>query len=168
MAKPLTRTTVMDEGEIDARPKVRIDRHPLDWNTLAETVAGRIEAALRQDPTGCRYFNPTVTVSCPSPSPEFFGVVRKEQARWCQQAGHTFRRNVRRRVSTWVSDEPLVNKHARYLDRAVCFTGILFINGQVVPHHHWPESATKQRASSRTSSMSRSNSTSTSILESQP
>ena len=140
-AKPLTRTTVLDEDPIDTRPEVLIDRYRLDWNTLAEDVAGRIETTLQQRAAGCRYFNPAVTVTCLQPSPEFWRVVRKEQARWCRQASGTIRRNVRRRVSTWVSDEPPLNKHARYLDRALCFTGILFIDGKLIQSqsHSWPK-----------------------------
>ena len=139
-AKPLTRTTVLDEVPIDARPEVRIDRHPLDWNTLAVDVAGRIETALQQGATGCRYFNPAVTVSCVQPSQDFLRIVRKEQARWCRQAGKTIPRRNRRSSSRWTSGGQWIsNKYARYLDRALCFTGVLFIDGQLIPSHSWPK-----------------------------
>ena len=139
-AKPLTRTTVLDEVPIDARPEVLIDRHPLDWNTLAEDVAGRIETSLQQATTGCRYFNPAVTVTCLQPSQEFLRIVRKEQARWCRQAGKTISRRNRRSSSRWISGGQWIsNKYARYLDRALSFTGILFIDGQLIPPHSWPK-----------------------------
>ena len=144
MVKPLTRTAVLDELPIDASPEVRINRHSLDWNTLAEGVVDRIDAVLRQDAIGCRYFNPVVTVSCSNPTSEFFGIVLKEQASWCRRASETIRRNARRRVSNWVSDESPVNKHARFLHRALCFTGILFIDGRICPNHCWPASISRR------------------------
>ena len=138
--KPLTRTAVLDEVLIDARPEVRIDRHPLDWNTLAEDVAGRIETALQQGATGCRYFNPAVTVTGLQPSQEFWRIVHKEQARWCRQAGKTIPRRNRRSSSFWTSGGQWIsNKYARYIDRALSFTGILFIDGQLIPSHSWPK-----------------------------
>lgn len=140
MAKPLTRTTVLDEVPIDAEPEVQIDRHRPDWNSLVEDVAGRIEMVLKQDATGCRYFNPVVTVSCLQSSPEFWRIVSKEQARWCRQAGKTIPRTNRRSPSRWTGGGQLIsNKYARYLHRALSFTGVLFIDGQLVPPHEWPK-----------------------------
>lgn len=139
-ARPRIRTAVLDEVPIDARPEVRIDRHPLDWNTPGEDVAGRIETALQEGITGCRYFNPTVTVTCLQPTPKFFRIVYKEQARWCRQAGKTIPRRNRRSSSRWISGGRWINdKHARHLDRALCFTGILFIDGKFIPPHSWPK-----------------------------
>ena len=34
--------------------------------------------------------------------------------------------------------EWLKNKYDRYLDRALCFTGILYIDGQLILPHNWP------------------------------
>ena len=137
-AKPRTRTTVLDEVTIDARPEVQIDRHPVDWNTLAEDVAGRIKTALQQGVAGCRYFNPAVTVTCLQPTPEFFGMARKEQAHWCRRARHTIPRSNRRSSSRWTSGGQLIsNKFARYLDRALCFTGVLFIDSKLILPHEW-------------------------------
>lgn len=130
MAKPPTRTTVMDEVPIPLKPKVRVDHHPVDWNTLAESVAERIATTLQQDSTGCRYFNPAATVSCPSPCPEFFRLVRSVQSGWCRRASKTIPRSVRRSSSRWISGgEWISDKDARYLDRGLCFTGVLFIDG---------------------------------------
>ena len=139
MATPLTRTTVLDEVPIDARTDVRIDRHHPDWNALAEDVVGRIEASLQQGATGCRYFNPAVTVACPLPSQEFFRIVCEERARWCRRAGNTIPQKNRRSTSNWISGGQWISdKFARYLDRALCFTGILFIDGKFIPPHSWP------------------------------
>ncbi|WLD14655.1 hypothetical protein [Planctellipticum variicoloris] len=141
MAKPTSRTTVMDEVQIPLKPKIQVDHHSFDWNTLAESVADRIATTLQQDPTGCRYFNPAATVSCPSPWPEFFRLVRREQSRWCRRADNTIPRKVRRSPSRWISGgEWISNKYARYLDRALCFTGVLFIDGKLIQSHNWPKS----------------------------
>ena len=138
MAKPLIRTTVLDEVPIDATLEVQIDRHSVNWNTLAEDVAGRIKKALQQGTAGCWYFSPAVTVTCLQPTPEFFRLVRTEQARWCRQAGKTIPRTVRRSSSRWIgAGQWISNKYARYLDRALSFTGILFINGKLVLPHKW-------------------------------
>jgi len=76
----------------------------------------------------------------PSPLPKFFQIVRSEQASWCRQASQTFPRQVRRRSSRWVSGGQWIsNKHARCLDRTMCFTGVLFIDGKLIPSHSWPK-----------------------------
>ena len=140
MMDQMTRTTVMDTDNNETESKVQVHRHLIDMHTLADDVGKRVVATLEQNPTGCVYFNPAVTVSCPSPRPEFFRVVRNEQARWCRQAGKTFPRNVRRRSSRWVSGgEWISHKHSRYLDRSLCFIGVLFIDGKLIPPHSWPE-----------------------------
>lgn len=138
----MIKTKVMDADDNEAESKVTVHRHLIDMHTLADDVGKRVVATLEQNPMGCVYFNPVVTVSCPSPLPEFFRIVRNEQARWCRQASKTFPRKVRRRPSRWASGgEWISHKHARYLDRALCFTGILFIDGQVAPPHSWPKPA---------------------------
>lgn len=138
MAKPLTRTTVLDEVPIDARPEVQIDLHPVDWNSLAEDVMARIEMVLKQDATGYRYFNPAVTVTCLRSSPEFWRIIGKEQGRWCQRAGKTMPRSNRRSPARWTgSGQWISNKYARYLHRALSFTGVLFIDGELVLPHEW-------------------------------
>ena len=133
-----TRTTVMDVDLIEARATVKVERHLIDMHTLAEDVFQRVVTTLKHHPAGCLYFNPAVTVACPRPTTEFIRVVRNEQARWCRQASRTFPRKVRRSPSRWASGgEWISNKYARYLDRALCFTGILFIDGQFVPPPKW-------------------------------
>ena len=135
----MSRTTVMDADIGEAEVTVKIQRHTSDMHTLAEDVGQRAVTTLKQHPTGCFFFNPATTVSCPQPTEEFFRVIRKEQARWCRQAGNSFPRKLRRSSSHWVSGgEWISNKFARYLDRSCCFTGVLFIDGQLVLPHDWP------------------------------
>lgn len=136
-----TRTAVLDTDVAAQTLKVSVQRSPVDFQNLSEAVGQRITATLERSPRGCHYFNPAVTVSCPEPTPEFFAMLRKEQARWCRQAGKTFPRKVRRSPARWISGGHWVSdKHARYLDRALCFTGALFIEGQFIASHRWPNS----------------------------
>lgn len=138
----MIKTKVMDADNNEVESKVQIHRHHFDMHTLAEDVGKRVVTKLEQNPTGCVYFNPVVTIYCPRLLPEFFRVVKNEQARWCRQASKTFPCRVRRRSSHWISGgEWISHKYARYLDRALCFTGILFIDSQVVPSHSWPNPA---------------------------
>ena len=133
-----TRTTVMDADPTEAEAAVNVHPHLIDMHTMSDDVGRRVVITLKQRPAGCVYFNPAVTVTCPEPTTEFFRIVKKEQARWCRQASKTFPRNARRSPSRWVSGgEWISNKYARYLDRTLCFTGILFIDGQFVPPPKW-------------------------------
>jgi hypothetical protein len=131
-----SRTTGMDiDAETDLQ--VSVQRHAYDFNDLAGGVGQRLTTII-QTPAGCRYLNPAVTVSCPQPTRAFFAKVQREQARWSRIASQTFRKQVRRRVKTWVSLEPASGKYARFLHRSACLTGLLFIDGRLVPHHQWP------------------------------
>lgn len=134
-----TRTTAMESDSDEPTPRVTSRRHWYDFNDLAEGVGQRILTVVRHTPEGCHYFTPAATVSCPSPTPAFFAKVRQEQAHWCRIASQTFRKRARRRVRSWTSNQHFGNKHHRYLDRAICLTGILFIDGRIVPHHRWPK-----------------------------
>lgn len=133
-----SQTTVMDADRDDGSATITIQRHSPNMNDLAEEVGERITARLKQNPAGCIYFNPAVTISCPLPDGLFFQIVRKEQARWCRQASKTIPRKVRRNVSAWVSHRRINNKYDRYLDRALSFTGILFIDGEIILSTLWP------------------------------
>lgn len=140
MAKPPTQTTSMDAVLNDLGPKVRIQRHHVDRQSPADDVHSRIVKSLDAKPTGCLYFNPAVTVSSAGPSPDFFRIVRKEQARWCRQSRSDFYKNARRSSKNWVTDEGWINdKFVRFMDRALCFTGILFIGGRLIQPHNWPK-----------------------------
>lgn len=130
-----SRITVMDADE-EPDQQVRVQRHVYDFNDLAGGVSQRLTTIIHA-PAGCHYLNPAVTVSCSQPTPAFFAEVRREQARWCRIASQTFRKRERRRVKNWASSEPVSNRYARYLDRAACLTGLLFIDGRHVPHNQW-------------------------------
>lgn len=134
------RTSVMDaEWDDDRSSKITIHRHSPNMNQLAEQVVERIIAHMEQNATGCLYFNPAVTISCLQPSPEFIQLIKKEQSRWCRQASETFKNHSRRKVSTWSSPAVVNGERDQYHDRALCFTGILFINGKMIAHHNWPK-----------------------------
>lgn len=140
MAKPLTQTISMDSVHNERRSKISIQRHCVDWASLAEDVGSRVDRSLRDDPTGCLFFNPAVTVFSPDPSPDFFRVVRKEQARWCRRSSSTFGDKARRSSRNWSGGGDWIsNKCARFLDRALSFTGILFIGGRLIQPHNWPK-----------------------------
>jgi len=134
-----SRITVMDADE-EPDQQVRVQRHVYDFNDLAGEVGQRLTTIIHA-PAGCHYLNPAVTVSCSQPTPGFFAVVRREQARWCRTASDSIKKRERRRVKTWVCLEPATTKYARYLNRAACLTGLLFIDGEMVPHHRWPASS---------------------------
>lgn len=136
----MTRTTAIDAILTGTEPLVQIGRYPIDMQNLADDVGRRVVATLERAPVGCLYFNPAITVACSTPTEKFFEAVRREQARWCRQAARTFPRAVRRRVSRWFDcGESKNNKFTRYLDRGLCFTGILFIDGVIMPSHVWPK-----------------------------
>ena len=93
---------------------------------------------LSAKPEGCIYLNPSVTVTCPELTADFFREVRKRQAEWCRRAGRTIPRRVRRRVASWVDDSGLaLSKSQRYFSRAFCLTGVLFVSGNLVHPDHW-------------------------------
>jgi hypothetical protein len=134
----------MDTDWDDDPSPIRIHRHTPNMAYLAEEVERRIIARLGHNPAGCVYFNPAVTISCSQPNPEFLQIVKKEQARWCRQASKTFKNHARRRVSSWISPAVVNGERDQFHDRALCFTGILFINGKMIPHHNWPVVVTSQ------------------------
>lgn len=136
--------TIGDAAATAIDPEVCIYRFSPDMHTVAEDVGQRVVTTLEKHPTGCIYFNPAVTVACLVPSPRFFEIVRREQARWCRQAARMFSRTVRRRVSRWVGGGVWDNhRYSRFLDRGLCFTGVLFIDGVLVPSHRWPKHTDK-------------------------
>jgi hypothetical protein len=121
------------------RPKVTVRRHPVDWSKVPEAIRERVTTILADEPHQYVYYlNPTCTVACPEPTPEFFGEVRQRQAEWCRRASQTIPRRVRRRVSQWVGDDgPFRSKGERYFHRALCYTGVLFVNGKFIHPSEW-------------------------------
>ena len=132
--------TCLDSDHLeDANPNVVVRRHPVDWNDPAEGTQERALAVLSRQQILCVYFNPAFTVTCPEPTPEFFREVRKRQAEWCRRADQSpLSRWARRRVSRWGSGRhKFTSKSERYFHRAFCFTGVMFINGQLIHPNQW-------------------------------
>lgn len=120
------------------QPKVTVRRYPVDWNLEPGATLKRANTILADEPHQSVYLNPAFTVACPEPTPEFFQEVRKRQAEWCRRAGHWLPARVRRRVSNWVGDgEPLRTKAERYFHRALCYTGVLFVDGNFIYPSKW-------------------------------
>lgn len=117
---------------------VRVQLHQPDYENLAEQVAARIADVLENKlRPRCLFANPIATVTCKEPTTEFFQVVRKRQAEWCKRASTTFSRRTRRSVKNWVVPEGSSSKYERFLQRSLCFTGLLFIDGCILPSHEW-------------------------------
>ncbi|KKL47596.1 hypothetical protein LCGC14_2333960 [marine sediment metagenome] len=120
------------------RLKIIVRRHPVDWNDPVPATVERARAIVHENPDQAIYLNPAVTVTCPKPTEDFFREVRKRQAEWCRRASRTIPTRVRRRVSQWVGGgDPFSSKAEQYFHRAFCYTGILFINGQIVHPSQW-------------------------------
>ena len=120
------------------RPKVIVRRHPVNLDMVCEHTSERVTTILADEPHQSVYLNPAFTVSSPEPTPAFFREVRKRQAEWCRRASRTFPSSVRRRVSLWVSDAgPFRSKGERYFHRALCYTGVLLVNGNFIYPCNW-------------------------------
>ena len=117
------------------QPRVRVKKHRPDTMQLGEQVRRRL-MAMTSVPY-CLYVNPLATVSCREPTPEFFKEVRRRQAQWCKQSRTLFGQDARRSAKHWGSDRGWLTKQERFLERALCFTGALFINGKLMPPHRW-------------------------------
>lgn len=119
-----------------------VTTYRFDMDRLAETVAVRSQDALLESRgVGCLYLNPIVTVRSPTPTGQFFNAARKYQGQWCRQFKQIFPNRSQWNAATFVSaDMPTPRrseKYRRFLERALCFTGVLFINGDLVPPHDW-------------------------------
>ena len=123
-------------------PVVR--RHDPDIENLLDQVTSRVTDILKNEQPRYAFMNPIATVICSEPTKQFFRTVRKRQSEWCQRSRTTFGRRSTRRTKNWVMPEGSSSKHVRFLQRSLCFTGILFVDGIIVPPHEWPriESAT--------------------------
>ncbi len=136
----------MQSRKFGAKPKplVRVERHEPNHEDPGSEVWKRIELIAGQLPS-CVFLNPIATVTCDAATPEFFRTTRKLQAKWCQQYKAIFGRQALRSVKDWVSWKGYPCHEARYWDRAVCFIGVLFLNGDFIPPHQWPDHKLKRR-----------------------
>lgn len=88
----------------------------------------------------CIYINPETVVLCQFATAEFFERVRKVQGKWCRRMSQVFDRRSLRRVRDWVSaDIEAQPKEAKYLERAFALTGVLSVEGQLIPSWMWPK-----------------------------
>jgi len=134
----MSRTTSLDDDYL-VRPKVQVTHYRPDFHTLSQDVGGRAVGELSRVRSGCIYLNPIVTIRCSCPHEAFFEKVWRFQAQWCRRAKTAFSERGRRNVAEWVGGgEVLTTKYGKFLDRSLCFTGILFIDGKVVAPHDWP------------------------------
>ena len=122
------------------RPRVVVRRHRVDWDDPSFETAQRAAAILSSDNSPrCVYVNPLITVTCAMPTADFLHEIRKRQAEWCRNASRTLRSRTRRKASDWMGAgvKSFNSKWSRYLDRCLCFTGILFVNGQIIHPDKW-------------------------------
>ena len=120
-------------------PTVRVRRHQPDIENLGKQVAARLGQILEREHPRCLFVNPIVTITCDKPTEEFFSIVRKRQAEWCKRSRTTFGRRASRKVRNWANANGPLKKRARFFDRALCFTGVLFVDGDLIPPHAWGE-----------------------------
>lgn len=112
---------------------VTVQRFRPDFERLFDQVSERI---LAEAPTGFVFFNPSVTVRCEQPAEAFFKEVRRLQREWCSRSRSTFGRNAKR-VSTWFTTEEEETKFDKFFTRSLLFTGVLFVDGNLVHPHEW-------------------------------
>ena len=120
-------------------PRIKIESHVPDFNTLASEVESRAKAKIASGEYRCIFLNPIATVLADEPTPAFFGVVRQQQRRWFKQAEHVFPRSIRRSVRDYIADEGRMSKRERYLHRARCWTGVLYKDGWIIQTNRWAE-----------------------------
>ncbi len=119
-------------------PSLKIRDFNPDFDKLAEEVGRRI-AEWGNQPTGAAYFTPDVQVTADSPSLAFMRAVRKYRGRWVMKMRKQFPRWVLASVAAWIPDGDCQGKKDHYLNRSMCVTGILFVNGRILPGHEWPD-----------------------------
>jgi hypothetical protein len=118
-------------------PITVVRRHHPDIENLLDQVISRVTDILSTEQPRYAFMNPIATVICTEPTKQFFRAVRKRQSEWCQRSGTTFGRRTTRKAKNWVMPEGSSSKHDRFLQRSLCFTGILFVDGIIVPPHEW-------------------------------
>jgi hypothetical protein len=120
-----------------AAPITVVRRHHPDIENLLEQVTSRVTDILSTEQPRYAFMNPIATVICSEPTSQFFRTVRKRQSEWCQRSRTTFGRRPTRQTKNWVTLEAIPSKLDRFLQRSLCFTGILFVDGNIVPPHEW-------------------------------
>ncbi len=155
------------KGTTNCNPTVKIARFQPNREDPAPAMRERI-CAISPSHSGCLYLNPLATVSCEIPTPEFFRVARKLQGLWCQRCQTTYGRKARRSVKDWVNCDGFPQREERYLDRTLCFIGMLIIDGKFVPPHQWPDRKAKTSKSIKARKRPKERIASASINDSMP
>lgn len=133
-------------------PSLKIRDCEPDFDNMADVVDRRV-GEWRGQPTGVAYFTPDVTITADSLSHAFMRAVRKYQGRWAKRSETTFPRWARKSVRNWVSPKPRQSKYEKFLERAFCFTGVLLVNGKILPPHEWPDRHWPDYAPNRTEAL---------------
>lgn len=94
---------------------------------------------LQQPWPRCVFLNPIATVMCSGPTRGFFRIARARQCEWCKKTKYVFPREIRSSVKKWFNPNTKGNREERYIDRAFCFIGVLFIEDEYVPPSIWPD-----------------------------
>ena len=130
---------------------VRVRRYRPDMGDPSSRVLRRGSRLLSIFRPAALYLNPQATVVADEADAAFYRAVRRQQARWCRQYGGTLGRASRRKVRDWRSPSLSANasKYDRYLDRAVVWTGVLFVHGRQSPPHEWPAPEGRRRRRGR-------------------
>lgn len=125
--------------------EVTILHHQPHFENLAEEVAFRTQEFLESEHPRYLYANPIVTISCEDPAPEFFRIARKRQSQWCQRFRKVLGRSSFRKVQNWTlvpgeKEMPRkLRKYLKFIERSLCLTGLLFIDGKPIPSDQWPD-----------------------------
>ena len=110
------------------RVSVRNHRvHGEMWGDLAAVTNDRILKFRPHPPGWCVYLNPGYTVESPEFSLEFTQEARKCQGAWLRTMGRTLGNRNRRHFAI----------NADFLTRQLAHSGMLIVNGNVVPPHDW-------------------------------
>ncbi len=113
--------------------------YEVDKENLATPVFKRTQEFLSRFPTKSIYLNPICTIVADEPSQNFFETVKKWQAKWCKEASTFIGRDTRRSVRNYISDKGRTSKKQRFFERAFSFTGILFVNNELIQSNRWKE-----------------------------
>jgi hypothetical protein len=116
-------------GERGTR-RVSVRKHRVDdedWNDLAAVTRERILKLKPQPPGSCIYLNPAFTVEAPEFSAEFSQEARRCQRAWLRTMNRTLGNRNRKHFAI----------RADFLTRQLAHTGMLIVNGNIVPPHDW-------------------------------
>jgi len=148
---------VGDSRSSEERPAITVQSRTPDFDCLVEEstrMASHLWQRYQAGDLQCRciYINPETIVLCQFATAEFFEQVRKVQGKWCRRMNRVFDRRFLRRVRDWVSaDSEAHSSEAKYLERAFVLTGVLSVEGQLIPSWMWPkgQKSTKAKKSPR-------------------